>query len=92
MLVTDRTRAALSVRREDRDMKKMGYRKHETDWEILRGPMVGGKIVDAKISVDGLHVWTKIEGREKSATTPPLIGIPGGWSEQGVRLIQPEER
>lgn len=62
MKVTGRTKSALAVRREARDMERKGYLKHETDWEIHRGSLQGRKIVDAKISVDGLYVWTKIEG------------------------------
>ena len=61
MKVTDLTRKCLAARREDRRMKRLGYTKHETDWTIHRG--LGAThlvIVDAKISVDGKYVWTKI--------------------------------
>lgn len=64
MKVTQWTREALAVRREERDMKKRGYNKHETDWEIHRGSDIGKVIVDVKISVDGLYVYTKI-GEQK---------------------------
>ena len=60
MKVTDFTRRALAVRREARNLERQGYRKHETDWEILRGARYREVIVDARISVDGKHVWTKI--------------------------------
>lgn len=61
MKVTAFTRSALAVRREDRRMKALGYRKHETDWEIHRGlGMTDQVILDAKISADGQYVWTKI--------------------------------
>ncbi|MBY4947050.1 hypothetical protein K6V92_10510 [Cupriavidus respiraculi] len=60
MIVTDFTRQALAVRREDRRMKALGYRKHETDWEIHRGARYNDVIVDAKISRCGKYVWTKL--------------------------------
>lgn len=65
MIVTDLTRSALAIRREDRRMKQAGYRKHETDWEIHRGHLIGQRIADAKISVCGRYVWTKIGQREQ---------------------------
>lgn len=39
-----------------------GYRKHETDWEIHRGigAIKNWRILDAKISADGMYVFTKI--------------------------------
>lgn len=60
MLVTNFTKRALAVRREDRSLRSQGYRKRETDWEILRGTRYDEVILDVKISVDGKHVWTKI--------------------------------
>lgn len=58
--VTELTRRVLAVRREDRAMTAAGYRKHETDWEIHRGMRRQERIVDAKVSIDGKYVWTKI--------------------------------
>lgn len=58
MIVTAFTRGALKVRREERRFKAAGYRRHETDWEIHRGFAVGKHIIDAKVSADGLYVWT----------------------------------
>ncbi len=60
MKVTDVTRRALAVRREERTMASAGYRKHETDWEIIRGFNWDDVIVDVKISADRRHVWTKL--------------------------------
>ncbi len=60
MLVTDRTRRALAYRREQRHLEGLGYRQHETDWEIIRGGRTNERILDAKISIDGKHVYTKI--------------------------------
>ena len=48
------------VRDDRRRMTALGYRQHETDWEIHRGAMVGQVIVDAQVSADGKYVWTKI--------------------------------
>jgi hypothetical protein len=60
MKVTEVTKRALAVRREERRMEAAGYRKNETDWEIHRGARRGERIVDAKVSVCGGYVWTKI--------------------------------
>ena len=60
MIVTDWTRLALAVRREERRLSALGYRRYETDFEVVRGGRRRERIVDAKISVDGKHVWTLI--------------------------------
>ena len=60
MRVTTATRRALDIRREERNLKRLGYRKHETDWEIHRGHRIGDIIQDVKISVDGQYVYTLI--------------------------------
>jgi hypothetical protein len=60
MKVTQVTKDVLASRRQERRLLAAGYRKHETDWEILRGFRWRDVIVDAVISVDGKHVWTKI--------------------------------
>lgn len=60
MKVTAFTRRALAFRRQERTLTKAGYRRHETDWEIIRGGRIGDRIVDAKISTDGLYVYTKL--------------------------------
>lgn len=60
MKVTTFTRKVLASRREDRDMKKQGFKKHETDWEIHRGSRTDERIVDVRISVCGKYVFTKI--------------------------------
>ncbi len=60
MLVNDFTRRALAFRRQERELTRQGYRRHETDWEIHRGFRVREVIVDAKISVCGKYVYTKL--------------------------------
>lgn len=65
MKFTEFTKRALAVRRERRQMYAAGYREHETDWEILRGSRMGDVILDARVSVDGLYVYTKIGKPEK---------------------------
>ena len=60
MKVADLTREALVRRREARDLLARGYRRHETDWEVVRGGRWRERIVDAKVSADGKHVWTLI--------------------------------
>lgn len=60
MRFTERTRKALAFKRQERELKKLGYRRRETDWEILRGFQTDKVILDAKISVDGKYVYTKI--------------------------------
>lgn len=59
-------RQIIHARREAEALVAAGYRKHETDWEIHRGAAVGQVIVDAKVSADGLYVWTKL------GTRPPM--------------------
>lgn len=53
-------RRTLAVRREARRLSALGYRKHETDWEIHRGGRYNERIIDAKISICGKFVWTKL--------------------------------
>ena len=60
MRVTTATRRTLGIRREERNLKRLGYRKHETDWEIHRGLRIGDIIQDVKISVDGRYVYTLV--------------------------------
>lgn len=64
MKVTEVTKRVLAARREQRAMTQAGYRKHETDWEILRGSRFREVIVDARISVCGKYVYTKIGSHE----------------------------
>jgi hypothetical protein len=62
MLVTKFTRDTLAFRRERKRLEAQGYRKHETDWEIHRGigSVRGHVIVDAKVSICGMYVYTKV--------------------------------
>ena len=60
MKVTRFTRRVLAIRKEHRHLTTLGYRQHETDWEIHRGARMGDVILDAKISTDGLYVYTLI--------------------------------
>jgi hypothetical protein len=64
MIVNEFTRHALAVLRECRRLTLAGYRRHETDWEIIHGGRYDEVIVDAVISVDGKYVWTKL-GKDK---------------------------
>jgi hypothetical protein len=58
--VTEFTRNALAFRRQKRRLEAEGYRMHETDWEIHRGFRYDERIVDAKVSVCGRYVYTKL--------------------------------
>ena len=70
MIVTARTRSALAIRREQRDLERQGYRKHETDWEIHRGARYNEVIVDAK--VQGQHLrQVRLHENWAQAMTPP---------------------
>lgn len=60
MIFTEFTRKCLAFRRERKKLESQGYRMHETDWEIHRGSKFNEKIVDAKVSVDGMYVYTKL--------------------------------
>lgn len=55
-----RKRELVRYRQEARRMESAGYRRHETDWEIVRGARQSEVIVDAVISRDGKSVWTKL--------------------------------
>jgi hypothetical protein len=70
MIVTDSTRQALASRRQAKRLEAAGYRRHETDWEIVRGGRYREVIVDVQIDVSGKYVWTKI-GAPDSATGNP---------------------
>ena len=60
MKFTDLTRRALAVRREQRELERRGFRRHETDWEIHRGARYREVIVEARVSVCGKYVYTKL--------------------------------
>ena len=60
MKVTDLTRRVLADKREEKHLRALGYRKHETDWEIVRGGQWDKAIVDVRISADRKHVWTLV--------------------------------
>lgn len=55
----------LAVRREHRDMPKAGWEYVSEGggklWELHRGYRIGYRIVEAKISHNGLGVWVRIE-------------------------------
>lgn len=58
MKVTEFTRSSLRVRRQKRKLEALGYRQHETDWEIHRGFRRDERIVDVQISECGMYVFT----------------------------------
>jgi hypothetical protein len=59
-------------REEEASMTALGYRRHETDWEIHRGYRCREVIIDAKISQDGKYVWTLI-GEAASPVERPAV-------------------
>ena len=62
MKVTQFTREALAVRREYRDMPKDGWEFcREPLWKIIRGERYRERIVEARPSVCGKHVWLKTD-------------------------------
>lgn len=67
MRVTELTKHLLAFKREERMLVASGYKRHETDSEILRGGSYDKIILDAKISMDGKYVYTKIGKKEASA-------------------------
>ena len=74
MKVTAATRRILGIRREERNFKRLGYSKNETNWEIHRGHHTGDTIQDVKISMDGRHVYTLVG---------PANGATGNEAAQG---------
>lgn len=73
MLVTERTREALKFRREERELMKAGFRRHETDWEIHRGGRYRERILESRISCDGRYVYTRL-GMPNAPVTSPRLG------------------
>ncbi len=65
MKFTSFTKRALAARREQRKMKSEGFRIWETDWEIHRGFRTDEVIVEARISICGKYVYTKLGKRTK---------------------------
>jgi len=63
MKVTNFTQSALRFRKQEKRLINEGYRRHETDWEIIRGGKQDYIISDAVVSVCGKYVYTKIEPR-----------------------------
>jgi hypothetical protein len=63
-----------AARQEAEELTAAGYRRHETDWEIHRGGRMGDAIVDAKISVCGKYVWTKLGPDPKDPYKPASTG------------------
>lgn len=65
MIVTEFTRKALRVRREDRDLVPKGWEfvgeRGGNLWELYRGGRTDHRIVDARVSACGKGVWVKTE-------------------------------
>jgi len=72
MKFTERTRRYLQCRREGRDMSAADWEYVSEGggklWELHRGGRMGYRIVDAKVSCNGLGVWVLIQG-EKAGNT-----------------------
>lgn len=65
-----------AVREERRRMTALGYRKHETDWEIHRGYAYRSIILDAVVSTDGKYVWTLIGEPISEPAEPEVAALP----------------
>jgi len=65
-------RAIITAQKEHVRLTAAGYRRHETDWEIHRGALIGQQIVDAIISSDGLYVYTKVAPAPHRPERPPV--------------------
>jgi hypothetical protein len=68
---------SLAFRREERRLLAQGYRIHETDWEINRGGRHNEIIVDARVSVCGKYVYTKL-GKRTSAPNAERASVSAG--------------
>jgi hypothetical protein len=68
-------RRCLAFRREEKRLLAQGYRRHETDWEIHRGSRKDERIVDAKVSVDGKYVYTKLGRADNINAKLSSLGI-----------------
>jgi len=61
MKLSQVTRLILACQREFRKMARDGYERIDGPWDIHRGARYDCRIVDAKVSRDGKHVFVKIE-------------------------------
>jgi hypothetical protein len=65
MKVTQRTKAVLAMRRQQRELYAKGYEYVGEGggklWEIYRGGRCGQRITDAIVDVAGMGVYVKIE-------------------------------
>ncbi len=57
-------RNCLKVRKEAKKLTALGFKKHETDWEIVRGGLRHHVIAEAKVSACGKYVWTRLAAKE----------------------------
>lgn len=80
MLDTPFQKMVRAYRREKKTLEALGYRQHETDWEIHRGGRERERIVDVKIGVDGKHIYTLLSGSKT-----PLDGGPQSVANSGIR-------
>ncbi len=66
MRVTSFTRNALSFRRQERDLKRLGYeRAHEPCWELDRGFRTRERIVDVKIDTTGKSLYILVSDKAR---------------------------
>ena len=61
MKMTAWAKHSLAFRRQEKKLTQLGYQRHETDWEVIRGIESRNLVIlDAVISTDGKYVYTKI--------------------------------
>ena len=79
MRVTHRTRQALAVRRDKRDMSRDGWEYVGEGggklWELHRGVRYRHRITEVRIAACGKALWIKTDGEE--CGMPPFGNITG---------------
>lgn len=78
-----------AILEETQRMTALGYRKHETDWEIHRGVRYREVIVDAQISVDRKRVWTKLGEPDAPAERPSGVQLSPGKTKTNTKVKRP---
>ena len=69
MLESNRSKEAIRIRRDYRDMERADYQPLESGgklWELYRGGRSGHKIVEAVVAADGLGVWVKTKDMRRA--------------------------
>lgn len=68
LLNSENSKRIRASRQQNKRLRSLGYRCHETDWEIHRGSRLDEIIIDAVISSDGKKVYTLLGKNKETAS------------------------